>query len=78
MKRDTCLQSLPFITYRVHRKGTPLQVPLTELPYRERYYIARALLQLIFKVPGRRTPLSRSPNGAPLWRGTHPRTFFST
>jgi hypothetical protein len=32
MKRDACLQILPFIMYRVPNKGALLQVPLTELP----------------------------------------------
>jgi len=36
MKRDAHPQSLFFIIFRALSKGGPLQVPLTELPERER------------------------------------------
>ena len=82
MKRDACLQNLPFITYKVPSKGVPPPLhpgsPNRAPTERQRCSIATALLQLILKVPSRWTLLPRSPNRAPIWRGTHPRTFFHT
>ena len=55
MKRNARLQSLPFITYMVPSKGaSPPGSPNSS--HRERCSLARALLQLILKVPCRWTP----------------------
>lgn len=51
------------MTFRVPSKEAPLQVSLTELPWRERGSISRALLQLSLKVPGKWTP---PPTGHPM------------
>jgi hypothetical protein len=59
------LQSPLCISFKVPRKGAPLQVPLSE-PHRNRCSIPRTFLYLSLKVPGESSPPPGSPSG-PLW-----------
>ena len=73
MERDARLQSLFYISFRVPCKGTPLQVPFTELPQRETLHL-QSPFQPYLKVPGRWAH-SRFPNWARIKRDAHPQSL---
>jgi hypothetical protein len=57
-----CLQSPLFISFKVPRKGAPLQVPFSE-PHRNRHSVPKTLAYLSLEVPGERAPPPGSLSG---------------